>query len=394
MGALKALGSGLQKIGRALTLAVGPALLPVTWLTMRGIKGAVDLAAMTSAYWIKNNFTGQSTLFGAATALTSFSETLGQWNKACTKFLWSGYSDAFDYLGTTISDKMNDYGWGTTGNWNDDNNDRSDIAIHQGEKEFKKHNKRIRERYEDKTAAISDHGSESRFDRAKIKTESWLESAKRLLEEAREAFGSSATDGVDEFRAKQDALKEWLKQTQTDEDLKSILHIINRNNLATAFGVETSLAQRAKDFLTQFENIGNIDPREKELFYAGLEARREPITDAERTAKNGGQAVIPDKDKARINKEIYEQREAAAQAAYTAMTDAERDALHIEDQIRLKRDEKSLALIDVMISKTEIALEKTVEEAERRHPKAVIQNPSAKRVGAVSDRTPLLSSGG
>jgi len=398
MGALKALGSVFKNLAKPLSLLVGPPLALTGFIVFKSSKFLVDMAAIGSAYWIKNNFTGQSTLFGASTALTAFSnsiEELGKWwNKKC----FSGIIWSFDLAGTAIAEKMNEFGWGSTGSWNDGNNDLEDIAIHQGTKQFEEHAKAARERtkkkYEENLAKTFHKGetNETEFDRAKVRIQTWLERGKALLEEAREAFGGT-DDSADNNKLHniQETLKKWLKETQTNESLKSILHIIDENALASALGSKSSsLDELAKKFISMFDKIANIEPIDRENFYASREARKAEITEDERKSKNGGVAVTTDKDKARINGEIIAEREAKARKAYTSMDQTAKDALHLDEAIRQQRDNKSLAMIQLMLSKTEHALDKKVAES----PRPVIKQPKAKRVGAVTDRTPLIPSGG
>lgn len=222
-GFLKSVGGVFKAVAKAVVTPVSIPFALAGTVVIRGfIKPLVDLAATGAAYWIKNNFTGQSTLFGASTALTAFSNGLGSLSNGWNKFCFAGPKYLGSTLAETLEEGLNSSGWASTGTFDNDpdRDDLEDRAVKAGEKAFKEHTKKLKE---NKARLALTTGNFS-FDKSKIKTEEWLEEGRRIQKEP--------ANTPEAREAKNALIKEWFKKSGESTSLRSILHIIGVSGTA------------------------------------------------------------------------------------------------------------------------------------------------------------------
>jgi hypothetical protein len=148
MSFIKAVGGFVKNIGKVASIPLGIPMAVVGGLLIQSTKFAIDAAATASAHWIKNNFTGQSTLFGASAALTSISESLGsaasKWYGGCL----SGFKAFSDEAHNFMVENLNTSGWASTGTYDNDplKDDGEDRIVKRGMKEYKEYLEKLREK--------------------------------------------------------------------------------------------------------------------------------------------------------------------------------------------------------------------------------------------------------
>lgn len=148
MSFLKAVGGFVKNIGKVASIPLGIPMAVVGGLLIQSTKFAIDAAATASAHWIKNNFTGQSTLFGASAALTSISESLGsaanKWYGGCLSGFKAFSDEAHDFM----VEKLNTSGWASTGTYDNDplKDDVEDKEVKRGMKEYKEYLEKLRKK--------------------------------------------------------------------------------------------------------------------------------------------------------------------------------------------------------------------------------------------------------
>ena len=232
-------GSGIVKV---MSVIAGPPLAIVGTIVIKTSKFIVDCASVGTAYWIKNNFTGQSTLFGASTALTTLSSWLDKAGKKLNEACMSGYKSLAEAAHSWLEERLNAFGWASTGTYNDDpeKNDFEDVQVLTGKEAFKKHATRLANQKRQNIKSTE-------FDQAKISTNEWLK-------DGQEIFDSKKSKTDEELRSE---LLEWLNEAETNKSIKATLHIIDPRNPFD--GVISSLLHKE-------ESIVNLVSQDREFF--------------------------------------------------------------------------------------------------------------------------------
>lgn len=201
---VKAFAGIVKNIGKVVVAPVAPSLALTSYIMMKSTQLMVDAAATGSAYWIKNNFTGQSTLFGASTALTALSDALGKWNSNLTKFYFSAYKDAAGIVSDELQEFLQARGFGTTGSWDNDplKNDIKDMAILNGKEAYEHY---VASQKEKKLRQLD-----------KLRQEGLLEGAEPSLDRV-EKIRKEVDDWLKDLNESNQALKEKLENNTVPE---------------------------------------------------------------------------------------------------------------------------------------------------------------------------------
>ncbi len=210
MGLLKALGGIASNIGKAAGLVIGAPMALAGTVVIGSIKSLVDIAAKGTAYWIKNNFTGESTLFNASMALTTFSNGLGSFSKNWNGFWFAGAKYCGSKMAESLEEVLNISGWASTGAFDGGNNDQQDLSIYAGEEAFKKYNERRAA-----NASTKKKAKESDFDIAAAIAEKWLTEGIRIQE-------NKALPPAEKTLK----IKEWFEEPKKNKTLRAILRIV------------------------------------------------------------------------------------------------------------------------------------------------------------------------
>lgn len=212
MGLLKALGGIASNIGKVAGLFIGAPMALAGTITIGTIKLGVDALARASAYWIRNNFTGESTLFGASMALTTFSNGLGSFSKNWNGFWFAGAKYCGSKMAESLEEVLNISGWASTGDFNDGRNDQQDLSIYKGKTAFEKYNERRAA-----NALTKKKAKESHFDIAAAIAEKWVSDGIKIQEDGALLLNPAK---------KTLEIKKWFEEAKNDKTLGAILHIV------------------------------------------------------------------------------------------------------------------------------------------------------------------------